>query len=158
MSKYPWKKIEYIINENGCHICISHNLSKAGYPWLKRNGKVRPMSNYIWEDKNGLIPKGIQILHKCDTPACINVEHFFLGTQAENVKDMISKDRQAKGEGNHSKLIKEQVLQIRQELGSQESIARKYNVSQYTISEIKRRTAWSWLKDTNIEKEGDLNG
>lgn len=46
-----------------------------------------------WADANGPIPEGVCILHKCDNPPCINVEHLFLGTQADNVADMNAKGR-----------------------------------------------------------------
>ena len=46
-----------------------------------------------WEKAHGPIPKGMYVLHRCDNPPCINVEHLFLGTQAENMRDMAAKGR-----------------------------------------------------------------
>lgn len=40
-----------------------------------------------WILKNGPIPKGMNVLHKCDNPACCNYHHLYLGTQKENIKD-----------------------------------------------------------------------
>jgi hypothetical protein len=46
-----------------------------------------------WIVFRGPIPAGMQVLHRCDTPACVNVEHLFLGTQGDNVFDAIEKGR-----------------------------------------------------------------
>lgn len=139
------KEIKFIVNENGCHICTSHCFDSHGYPWIKRKGKAKHMSRFLWEQSYGPILKGKRILHKCDIPACINLDHFFLGTQRDNIKDRNSKNRQAKGEHNHSKLTEKEVLQIRQEFGTQKEIAAKYGVGCTTISSIKRRKKWAWL-------------
>jgi len=144
------KKIEYIINENGCHICTSHCYNKAGYPLIKRNSKQYRMSRYLWEQKNGPISEGIFVCHKCDTPACINVEHFFLGTNDDNMKDMVFKDRQAKGKENgNSKLTEDQVLQIRKESGILVNIAEKYKIKKSQVANIRNRKTWEWLEEKN---------
>lgn len=139
------KKIEFILNEVGCHICTSHYLNKDGYPKLKRNNKDYLMGRYLWEEKYGPIPEKICICHHCDNPSCINLEHLFLGSHTENMNDRNQKNRAIglKGENNNSnKLTKEQVLQIRQETGTQKEIAKKYNVSQVHVGRIKNKKLW----------------
>src|SRR5208282_353832 len=113
---YSSKEIEFVVNENGCHICISHSKDTGGYPKIVRNKKIFHISRYLWEKKYGPIPEGMCVLHKCDTPACINVDHFFLGTNDDNMKDMVVKNRNQKGEKkeNH-KLTEDQVLKIRKD-------------------------------------------
>jgi len=100
-----------------------------------------------WELTHGPIPDGMLVLHTCDNPGCVNPDHLFLGTQADNMADMVSKGRQpfvkVLGEGvGTSKLAEDQVRSIRSDPRSQRAIARDYGVSQTAISEIKNRKRW----------------
>ena len=47
-----------------------------------------------WMIYKGSIPSGMDVLHRCDTPACVNPDHLFLGTQQDNMKDRDTKGRQ----------------------------------------------------------------
>jgi len=95
----------------------------------------------------GKIPKGKIVMHKCDNPACCNPHHLRLGTQQDNVTDMINKNRQCKGENvQNSKLTKIKVDRIRKMYKSgkysQQEIGTKFGITQSHIGRIIRHVRW----------------
>jgi hypothetical protein len=101
-----------------------------------------------WELANGPIPAGLCVLHRCDNPPCVNVEHLFLGTLAVNSADMIAKGRSTRGQKNpRAKLTEEMIRFIRAHAGemTQAELADTFNVTQTTISCIITRKIWKHL-------------
>lgn len=107
-----------------------------------------------WIKHNGPIPSGMHVCHKCDVKLCVNPDHLFLGTPADNLKDMVSKGRHAtdynNGTANHvAKLDEKTVREIRKRYadgdGYQYELAKEYGVIQSTISAIVRRETWSHI-------------
>lgn len=84
---------KYIPEPNtGCWLWI-RRLDKQGYGRAKLKGKKIGAHRFSWMEHNGPIPKDLFVLHKCDTPACINPNHLFLGTARDNFDDMVRKGR-----------------------------------------------------------------
>lgn len=46
-----------------------------------------------WQITHGAIPDGLSCLHKCDHPPCVNPDHLYIGTQKDNVRDMVERSR-----------------------------------------------------------------
>lgn len=94
---------------------------------------------------------GRVIGHSCDNRKCVNPEHLFLATQAENIADMVAKNRQAKGGRVHgSKLTAEDVRAIRRDHvhvpGDLRILADKYRVTKQAIHAIIKGKHWGWLE------------
>lgn len=125
-----------------------------GYGQMKVGGKKRLCHRLSFEEENGPIPDGQCVLHSCDNRACLNPDHLFLGTQPENIADMIAKgrDRKAsqKGEAHGmAKLTEHEVIAIRSSRGfSQSELASMYGVSQSAISLIRLGKKWKHVKWT----------
>jgi len=125
---------------------------KDGYGIIKEtiDGKrfIRKAHRVSWFKYNGEIPENLCVLHKCDNPPCVNPDHLFLGTQAENQFDRKYKGRSGYGERNGRAVLKdEEILEIRR-LGkclTQTMIAEKFNVTQTTIRNILNRKLWKHL-------------
>lgn len=120
--------------------------NKKGYGFLNWMGKMRLVSRLVWEQANGPIPAGMKVCHKCDNPPCRNESHLFLGTNADNLADMASKGRAARGEAHsQSRLTEEQVIAIRAASGTLSAIAARFGVGKTTVAEILRRETWRHL-------------
>jgi len=137
--------------DSPCWVWIAH-CNVRGYPYgrFSVSGTLRLAHRVSWElHNNALVPSGIDILHKCDNPPCVNPEHLFLGTHTDNMRDMICKNRwqPTKGEANNmAKLTQSQVDEIRIKYAtgktSQNILAREYGVTQAAIWYILHRRNW----------------
>jgi HNH endonuclease len=126
----------------------SKGKSPDGYGKVKVRGKTWRAHRYAYFLKNGPIPDGMWVLHKCDNPLCVNVDHLFLGTVRDNWDDCLSKGRYhaAKGEDSgQSKLTETQVLSIRETVGTCKEIGKTFGICPIQVSRIKRRERWGWL-------------
>ena len=130
--------------------CIEWNgNTRQGYGRFYLNGKWLTAHRVAWVMHNGPIPEGMLVLHKCDNSTCVNPEHLFIGTQRDNVLDMIKKKRHKvlKGSSNpNSKLNEFKVVQIRdlyKEGGtSYAKLAREFCVSPKLIELVVKRIVW----------------
>lgn len=108
--------------------------------WHHKNMLVHRL---VWYLANGSFQKEMSIRHKCDNPACYNLDHLEIGTHAENMKDMSDRGRV------HipAKLTIKQVAEIKDidfsVRGSMTAAAKEYGVSISTIHNIAHGNTWS---------------
>ncbi len=67
--------------------------SSAKYGQIRYKGRMQQAHRVFWEKENGPILDGLFALHRCDVPLCVNPDHIFLGTQQDNINDMMTKNR-----------------------------------------------------------------
>ena len=121
-----------------------------GYGYKKVNGKSWLAHRLVFTQARGEIPQGMDVLHKCDVPNCVNLDHLYLGDHAINMEDMKNKGRARSlmGENaNGARLNVQDVLYIRSSKLSTLKLLRKFNMSPYAIWAIKHRRTWYWLPD-----------
>ena len=145
-----WNKVNK--QENGCWewTASERDGGGRGYGGFWLDGKWRKAHRASWILEHGAIPVGLHVLHHCDNPPCVNPDHLWLGTHADNVRDMHAKGRAASnpqpGESNgHAKLTEADVLAIRADSRYHRVIADEYGVTQPLISLIKNRKRWSHI-------------
>ncbi|HAM40847.1 MAG TPA: hypothetical protein DCP69_05785 [Candidatus Omnitrophica bacterium] len=111
--------------------------------WAFRGESKSSAHRAMWRLAYGPIPEGIRVLHHCDNPSCVRPDHLYLGTAADNGRDMSARRR------NRTKLMPEQVRLIRKHytLGqTMDTLAAEYSVSQTTIAKIIHRRTWKQVK------------
>lgn len=112
--------------------------------------RKRMLHRWVWELAYGPIPPGMYICHRCDQPLCYRLDHLFLGTPAENTRDMVTKGRKVShvGESNpRARLTEADVREIRASPLGRRDLAERYGVSQATIGMIRTRRNWAHVKD-----------
>lgn len=125
-----------------------------GYGCLWCNEKKGLVRAHVFSYKfhKGVVPPGMCVCHKCDVPACVNPDHLWLGTHAENMRDGFAKGRikntnPSRGENHHkAKLTWDQVHEIRSSplkgYGSSIKLSKQYGVSVQIIDRIVNNRNW----------------
>lgn len=141
MARDFWKQVD---KTAACWLWRG-SIMAQGYGHCSVRGFKRPVRAHrrAWEIENGPIPEGLFVLHRCDNRLCVRPSHLFLGTHEENMADMCSKGRQARGEGQHlAELTESDVLAIRASDLSSSALARRYGVTVPTIACVRQGVTW----------------
>ena len=154
-----WTKVDFASADHpGCWVWIA-SVFQSGLPYgqFQLDGRPHPAHRVAWMLMVGDIPEGVRVLHRCDNPRCVNPDHLFLGSDADNVADMMAKGRHrqgnttvtaARGESHpKAKITDDQVRAIRDLYASggytQHQLALMFGVHQPQISSIVNRRSRS---------------
>lgn len=106
---------------------------------------------FAWFLAHGDMPEK-HVLHRCDVPACVRIDHLFLGTDLDNVRDMDAKGRRGKAVGAahpRSKLTRDAVVEMRAlhatTGATAHQLAPRYGVTPQSIDQVLRRITWKHI-------------
>lgn len=151
-----WSKVR---KTDGCWLWVGSK-NDDGYGRLQLNGgggssqprRCGAAHRISWALANGEVPAGLSVLHRCDVPACCNPAHLFLGTQADNVRDMYAKgrNRNVGPLGEAAPAAKLTAAQVREILARPSSVAlaREFGIGYGHMRQIKRGERWKHLVET----------
>lgn len=131
---------------SGCWLWFA-SYSRHGYGTFSARaeyGRVVTAHRYSWAHFYGPIPEGMCVLHRCDVPPCVNPAHLFLGTQNENIADMMRKGRANKGRVNRTSFSRGLVPHNIAAVG-ETRVRRKGNVSRRWVK-IAEPNVWRRLE------------
>lgn len=137
---------------NGC-IEFQGYIGNHGYGKVTYKGEEWLAHRLSYAKAHGLSKaqmKNICVLHRCDNRPCTNPEHLFSGTKGDNARDRNEKGRTTRGEQCYNaKLTEKTVREIRSAASlpgaNQHEIAKKYGVSNKTISKVVTGVRWSHI-------------
>ncbi len=147
MSGRELQRFHSLISVNGSSGCHEFTrLFDLGYGKFFLRGKTWRAHRLSWTISYGEIPGGLFVLHRCDNRACVNPRHLFLGNQADNMADMVSKGRHF-GRSRDTRLSESDVYAIRfideNTALKQVQIAKLYGVSRNQINNILCGIRWA---------------
>lgn len=112
-------------------------------------GKLLLAHRVAWTIAHGPIPAGESACHRCDVKLCCNLDHLFLGTHQDNMRDMREKGRAAHPAGERhpqARLTWPEVREIRSLLGrgefSKTEIGRRFGIGRSQVIRIERYEMW----------------
>ena len=134
---------------SGCWIWFGY-VNEDGYGRMRGdNGKTELSHRESYRAHCHEIPDGMQVLHHCDNPSCVNPDHLFLGTVTDNMQDMKRKGRgksPQRGTKHHfAKLNPEKAFEIRWKAASGVSLndlRKQYGVTKFAIQSVVKCKTW----------------
>jgi HNH endonuclease len=139
--------------DDECWIWIGAKNDK-GYGTIQVYGKSYYAHRFSFELVKGPVAKDSIVMHACDSPSCVNPAHLKLGTQLQNMRDMITKGRARRpgmitplaGESNPAAIINtEQARLIRNSydpMKGYRSLADQFKISKSQAYRIVKGASW----------------
>lgn len=99
----------------------------------------------------GALADGAFVCHSCDNRSCVNPWHLFLGSPSRNSKDMVSKDRQCKGERKKNARLTDEAVSEMRKLHSggigYKRLAKMFSVSQSCAYKATNKMTWKHVNE-----------
>jgi HNH endonuclease len=138
------------LESNGCRRWLA-GCFKGGYGGFRLLGVTEYAHRIAYYLATGKQPGDLDVLHSCDTPACVSEAHLTPGTHDDNMKDAARKGRLNPGEKHGmAKLTENDVRAIRKKFRqgrTRKSLAAEYGVTPYNIGDIVNYKTWKHVKD-----------
>ena len=134
---------------SGCVLWLGSTFANTGYGRMSWRGKARLVHRLSWEAHRGPIPNGLCVCHKCDVQECLNPEHLFIGTHAENMADRDAKGRGYKAIGELStsaKITADDVRKIRTDRRPAKIMASELGIARDTVYHIRSGITWKHVQ------------
>lgn len=136
--------------EDGCLEWLG-STARNGYGQVRRNGKLVTVTRLImhfFEDFD--LTSKLCVLHHCDNPRCVNIDHLYTGTVKDNVRDKVSRDRHNRGRRVWKAKLEDsdikQIFELRKQGWSGHRIGRHFKIAPSSIYRILQRKAWKHVK------------
>ncbi len=130
-------------DENGCWIFTGVKMS-TGYGGIWKDGKHVAAHRESYRIFCGDLSDEEVVCHKCDVRPCVNPEHLFKGTRADNNKDMRDKKRHRFGETSpRATLTENDVKFIRSSSLEGVELAVMFGIGKTAISKIRNGKRWA---------------
>jgi len=139
---------------SGCWLWIGYT-TRTGYALFSMNGKLQSVHRYSYRHFKGEIPIGMQVCHRCDVRNCVNPDHLFLGSNADNQQDSWKKGRRNHLRGDSyrlSKLSEDNVRDIKTKRLDAKGFGRLYGVGSSNVYKIWQGKSWNHVGDHHVSQ------
>ena len=148
-----WSRVDMSAGPGGCWLWLG-GVNSNGYGMIRREpegnairGIKTTTHRVAWDLTHGPIAQGLHVCHRCDNPRCVNPAHLWLGTHAQNLADMKTKGRAARGDRSGTARLDSRQVQVIKRLlflghCSAAEISALLGVSSAAIDSIRNEKTW----------------